>query len=492
MNLDHSNLEPFEPTISQLLAVGHTSGIWELEKKGFRLPDIEHNSSALRHFIRGCHYGFDLAQRKTAALVIKMEHEIAEAREQLKQLRRSRDIKVKVVLSRIEVLRNRQIVLRRLVDSILYTIIRAESWILRRLTVDLQIHPIDPVVLERTTQLAVERNRENRLRFSVVSDLTTVVQIGDLVEIDMMTPGSRKWAVIELKEGKVNELLSRMIHEKGEALTDEDFELMRQLASDKAPKQAQRMIRQQTRMRELKRFVETDRGIVPALQVEAYITPDSAVLEDFSDVIAKVYELAKEKGIGAGIVDGCVRLLGFATDRVTPPHSARARHQFFHMANPGAACAFMGTENLAEREGETQALKSVPYFVDLADYNMVVPVAAPIFNWEDKRMVLDLVMGRIKIFIQFDLEAFFQLAARENIKMRWIAGKEADAIKKLSMRFPGTADAWGIHAEPPDGPVQMLLAGFICRPFAYFTAPHELLRMVKRTPEQLAKVRDQQ
>lgn len=109
--------------------------------------------------------------------------------------------------------------------------------------------------------MAADRNRENRLKFNFVSDLTTVVQIGDLVEVDATARKDRKWTVIELKEGRVNELLTGMITEKEATLAEKDFESMKELVGDTAPKQAQRMLRQQRRMRELTRIVETDRGL---------------------------------------------------------------------------------------------------------------------------------------------------------------------------------------------------------------------------------------
>jgi len=55
---------------------------------------------------------------------------------------------------------------------------------------------IDPEVLKHTVEVATERNREDRMRFSIVADLTTPVQIGDLVEIDR-SKEPRSWRVIE-------------------------------------------------------------------------------------------------------------------------------------------------------------------------------------------------------------------------------------------------------------------------------------------------------
>jgi hypothetical protein len=44
--------------------------------------------------------------------------------------------------------------------------------------------------------------------------------------------------------------------------------------------------------------------------------------------------------------------------------------------------------------------------------------------------MLDVLMGRIKVFAQFDHEEFFRLAARSGIKMRFVLGKRAARIRQ--------------------------------------------------------------
>jgi hypothetical protein len=183
MNLENPGLPPFEPTLSRLYDLAQTNGTSELEKRGYRLPDVETNVSATRIFLRACHYGYDLAQRQIAAAVIEMEHQISDLNARLKEQRRKRD-STTLLEELIRTVRNRQITLRRLIDSILYAMIRQENWLLRRFTIDLEIHNIDPIVLERTVRMAVDRNREDRMKFNLVCDLSTVIQIGDLMEID--------------------------------------------------------------------------------------------------------------------------------------------------------------------------------------------------------------------------------------------------------------------------------------------------------------------
>ena len=67
---------------------------------------------------------------------------------------------------------------------------------------DFRITPIQPAVLERSVKFASQRNAEDRAKFYLVSDLSTVVQIGDLVEQNLHERGLRKWHILELKDGK--------------------------------------------------------------------------------------------------------------------------------------------------------------------------------------------------------------------------------------------------------------------------------------------------
>jgi hypothetical protein len=226
-----------------------------------------------------------------------------------------------------------------LVDSIPFTIVAQGNWLFRRFTIDMQVHNIDPDVLGRTIQIAVERNRNDRMKFSLASDLSTVVQIGDLIEIDVTFEKQRKWRVIELKEGKVNEQLAGLIdQERPENKTDLP-EKLRTTLPDKAVKQARRMVRQSRRMDELRRIVETDRGLDPQSETETIMTPDTLSLDSYEAEIEQVHKRAKEKGTGALEISGCLRIFGIREDRAKGHGRGMAAHQFLsHGKSLGSLC----------------------------------------------------------------------------------------------------------------------------------------------------------
>src|SRR6266446_3442027 len=138
MDLENPELEAFEPVLRHLDRLVFEGGIEALQKVGALgnsqelLSVIKIDPSLNRRFLRGCHYGWNEAQGKIGKLVIQYEDEIRQLRPRLREERRKRnETEVKRLASVISCLGSRQIVLRRLVDAILYHQIKMQNWILR-------------------------------------------------------------------------------------------------------------------------------------------------------------------------------------------------------------------------------------------------------------------------------------------------------------------------------------------------------------------------
>jgi hypothetical protein len=492
MELEHPTLEPFEPVLRREINIAHTGGLSQLEKKGLRFADTDQlrdlllNPTVFRLFIRGCHYGFDLAQHHVAGLVIDLESQIRHATNAFKEFRNRHDEQARDALETLRILQDRQIVLRRLIDSILYTIVGAKTWVIRRFLQEYRIRPINPETLGTTVEFASCLNRQERMSFNLVADLTTVVQIGDLISIEIAELGRAKWTIVELKEGRMNEILSGIIEGSHGSITSDDRQLIKTALGDHALKQAQRMMRQRSRMTEVVRILTTDEGIDLGLNRQIHLTPDPVELDNCHDAVQSVCRRAKDSGVGVAVVDGCLRFVAVSNAQMKALGHLGVAHSFYHLSGKNKVCSLSDPE---QRDDEIKALKSVPVFVDLVEHNMKSQLGCPLFVWKDKEAVLDLLSGRIRLFAQFDVESFFELAAEENIKMTWVKGREAEELKGISRQIPGSPKAWGIRAELPDGTDQVLLLGFIGRAIVDLTPPRELLRMVKRVPDQIAKMK---
>lgn len=481
MRLDHPELPPFEPILKPITDLVLASGIRALSSVGCRVNDIKENPQALRRFIRGCHYGYDRGQQKIAKVLLDLDKKFRTAQEELKEKRRERDkegAQALAVLSKV--IKNRQLILRRLLDTILFGMIKGQGWILKRFLVQEEIRPFDPRVIARTVQIASQRNGVSRYRFNLVTDLTTIAQIGDLIEVDFTINTEERWRVIELKEGKINELLTGIIGERTEPLSVEERKGIKTSLGLEALKQADRMVRQQKRFSEFWKIVKTDRGLDPITNTEIRMSPVEIFTDTYIEAVRSIVEKAATDGTCMTSVDDSLHLFasaGALLSREGAP--AHVRHIFYHMRKPGRDCKAGWFDEAQERA----EMESGPPVIDLVSFNAKAQWGCPIFAWElpDNRK-FDLVMGRIRVFGCFDLHAFLQMGTALGLKMTWVSGKEGDKFRRFSAWIPGSPKAQAVRVEHPGGHIGHYFAGFFFRAFRDLTTPKQLLELIMRSP----------
>jgi len=98
---------------------------------------------------------------------------------------------------------------------------------------------------------------------------------------------------------------------------------------------------------------------------------------------------------------------------------------------------------------------------------------------------MDLVMGRITILVQFDIEAFFNLAGSSGLRLSWITGADSEKLREMSHIIPGSPNARGVRVEFPGGLAHTLMSGFFARAVSDLTPPAQLVRMILELPDQL-------
>ncbi len=359
--LQHPELDDFELTVRRLIYTAHETGGSFLRAEGLSPEDLPSHPKAHRIFIQKCHYGFDLAQRQLGRLVVEYERRIRLLEADLKEFRRARDPRVKAVEELIAVLQNRQLVLRRILDSILYTVLLPDTSIQRRLTSNEEIRGIDPDVTLRTLEVSVERNRSNRFRFNIVADLTTVILYGDLLEIDKKsTRKDRQWRLIELKDGKMNELIGAELWSQGSSSTEEAISALEAAHGKSAAKQARRMVRQQQRLTQLDEIIDTDRGTDPYAGHLIMRSPEMVKLQHYRPAIETAYAQAKANGAGGAVISECIMIV--AIQYSAPEHvlQGAAAHTCYHFRNREAPCSLNDARLVQD---ELQAMEKQPPIV---------------------------------------------------------------------------------------------------------------------------------
>jgi hypothetical protein len=479
-------VDRFEPLLKEIYRLIFHAGIDAMKKERLLTNDENmlarlKNPSFKRKFIRACHYGFDLAQRKICSNVIGITKEVSQQKRALKDARRARD---RELATRIEEqmagLLRQQLILRRAADAILYHLIAHKNWVLRRVILEERIREIDTQVLARTLETATEMNRSDRETFNLITDLTTTVHVGDLVQISFRGE-ERRWKLIELKQGKINDLLAEEIKDKpAEQIEAEKNRIAEQLG-EKAIGQLNRMVRQQQREKAIEQFRTTDTGVDIQHNVRVNLRPEEVQVQDYGSVIREICEGVQQKGVAQAVVDSCLRIVGVSDQIHRKLGSSGVAHQFHHLKSGKQQC---GLNDPDLREAEIKAIKDVPLFHNLMNINLAGMWAPPFFLWPmEEEHIFHLLFGRIKLFIQLDYEGLFELAATQGIALRWMKKDELGEFKKLSKRIPGSPDAVAISARilnDADAAEQRLLVGFFGRIFLELMRPSQLLVLIRK------------
>jgi hypothetical protein len=318
---------------------------WHRVSPGYGLPADSHvairqaltSVQAQRRFILGVHTGYDQAQRVDRFSRGRMERQVRE----IERLRATKPRSAHEELAgKINLLRDRQLVLRRVLDAILFSIIGHELQILRRMTLDNKTHRIDPDVVEITLAEAGRLNRESRYRFNLVSDLTTIVQVGDLIQIDKVLGNRATWRIVELKSGRVNKELKGYL-DRGKTALDESA--LQEI---------------ETKIGPARRIPGEANGApgVQADQVESMAKTDHAIDARTGEMIRtntqRLYtdhygptleELIKKGATDLAVrtIERCLHFVCLPQERLDAiggPHAVR--HLFYHMMHREASCSF--------------------------------------------------------------------------------------------------------------------------------------------------------
>lgn len=478
MVLDHPTLSPFEPLVRELFDSAFGDALSGLATARLRLGDEWHTEAA-RVFRAACLPGFNKTQLAVGATVLDLERRIAALKAEEALARGGKDPSATLIKAIRLVLSNRQLVLRRLMDSMLWVLVWPNRWVLRCLRVEGGIKQIAPDTLEPLPK-ALEGHREKRNEtFSLICDLTTTAQLGDLIIAMWIPPRNDiKIVVAELKVGSMNILLHERLHRAEVSDVEAEITTISAEMGRKVGKQAARIVRQEKRLKNFENVIATDNGIDPLSGRQFRMTKGSFASKDYRDQLAGVMARAKANGWHGLTIDRCLHLI--AQVRADAPRQREAlkiAHDFYHMRH-GAFCAANGSD--ASKQRETDAIATAPKVVNLVDFGMRQALAMPPLLWYPRDLMLDALMGRIEVFAQFHYESFFDLAAECGLKMSFIRGKSAVRVKtaKLSGALFEYRDARFVRVENERGLSMIFGARFFGRTYLSLVRLRDLVVMI--------------
>lgn len=485
MDLEHPDLTPFEPTLRRLI------------ERAFSPPLLYPGSALLvlrwapdnqpRRFVAECLAAYRILQRDVAGEAIALEHHATRLTSQLKDARRARDkLQTARFDAAVRIARRRQLILRRMLDAVVYLVCDQYVWFVRRLALRDDVAPIDLSTLARAVEEATRRGEREPDTLHLAADLTTSVQIGDLLEA--FVDSELRWhvRVVEIKDGRINRILEERLGDH-DMVSHETLLTIRSELGAKAADQAARMLRQRRRLRGLSDLRRTRRGLDPRTGREIQRTRDTPPAPSYQPELRALIEATARHGQHLIQIDKCLTLAGVRDDVSGEP--SLVAHSLFHYKRPNTLCLLSGER----AEEELTVLAHEPPVIDLVEHTYRSTWSSPVFSWGSLDRVCDLLTGRIRVYGQFDVTVFMERAARMGMKMSWVTGRRAEMLKQtgITTRIPGSPRASAILVELPDHTRIELLLGALGRIFLELARPDTILKSLLASGPEAQRVQDE-
>jgi hypothetical protein len=358
---------------------------------------LEGERATPESFRRACHLGFAEAQILILEELIKIQDSRKELDAKLKSARKSRDkLAAKEVKQQIGLENLKEHIVRKLADSIAWHLIGGQNYIARRLCHRESSRPtLKASNLASVLNFVNEYNDSNPLGFALISDITSFVQLGDV-----LLAGENGLQIIELKEGAKNHESMSVISDN--LLTEaEDEQIRKILDGHPLNDQIRRILRQHARATQATTLLNTGAGIDPATGDRVQIPDVYHVEEHYFDEIQKLLtQLGPKKDWAFTVLEGGLYIGAYkgVWRRFGPSLLRRTAFEEVNDVYPVASL----------REGLAEAL--------------VEPIFVKPLN-EDQ--IFDIAFGRVAVFILLRLDQMLSLYSGTPARAEFLSVKQS-------------------------------------------------------------------
>ena len=370
-----------------------------------------------KNFMRACHRGYEKAQDSILKKIIELR-----SNPHLPDYEKT----------------FRELVYRRIIDAIAWTILKTETHVIRRFILHDQAPKFDPNVVIEIRKTAEKLNKESRLTFALLADLTTFIHVADILRIDSR---KGKISLIEIKSGRVNEILLSEL-EKYES-KPESLKLLRdnRTIPEKYLAQAERILKQKIRLGQIKTVLSSDKGIDIKLDIPIRLLDPLIIKDTYDEILDDICVRAKESRIGIATIQSCIHIgVGFSENEIEARKMAEraalyAIHRQIEQPPPGLLDV---RKEFLEIMPEKEFYKGF----DLLLTNLFSIGCRPFPLWNINRGHLpSLVERKMFIFSIFDLPGFITIGRSIGLEIGLSSQREATRLAQEygAKNFPG----WG-------------------------------------------------
>ncbi|MFW2600340.1 hypothetical protein [Aliarcobacter butzleri] len=437
-------MKEFEATIKQLFEYVHEYALNNLELKPDNPPQ-NWTPEEINKFTEYVHIGFKKGQELVLDEMLKYENNLFELNKTLKLSRKEKNKDLeKETQNTISLIDYKISILRIFIDFIAWQFLGQQYYKVRRFYDMNKKYNSRPTLsksnIESVKSVVDYYHSLNPLNFALISDLTTFIDIGDILLMD-----NYQVIPIEVKEGQKNK-------EVFEFLFEQKIPSNPEIIDDKFIKQMERVLNQAERGKLLTDVLQNEKGLDPFTKLETNVNDKAFEIETYILEFKKMIDGLKDKNYSYNIIEDVISLGIYQKD--------------FIMAG-NTLIPFLNKQMFGK-----------DYPVINFRYKFQIPVTEPIFYLGlSKETIFDIFFGRINIIISINLDKFIELCNLNGLDAGYLSKKET-----MKRKQNGEIELFEFERQniKING---SLIDGLISRMIFDFVKPSSIIKYLKIAPK---------
>jgi hypothetical protein len=373
-----------------------------------------------KEFITYVHKGFRIGQEKLVHELLILQKDAIKFKEASKEARVKKDkdaiAQTEQVLAIVE---HRSFIIRHFADFIAWQIFKGHYYQARSFYSGKRERPsLLNCNLDSVLRAAEHFHKESETAFALITDLTSFIDIGDLLVAD-----NKSMKVVEVKSGNVQREVFNFIEELDtNRLRPEDY----YNKDEKFFKQAERTIKQQLKAVKTVQFLNTEKGKDAFTEVERHVFETTAIQHRYYEQIIDLLKNTKGN-FGYKSIDDILIIAFYKGDMI-----GMAGELIENVSNFAFKERYLWQDYIGQ---------------------IYMPLKEPLFFKPfAKEIIFDLLLGRLKIMISLNLNRLIELFTSKGLKAKWLSKKEPQKqIEKSDKRSrPFVCERQAIQIETPN------------------------------------------
>ena len=447
------NIRKFERELKTLIYYVREYGIQHLSFSPSKLSRIHDDNAVAEEFTTQVHKGFYFAQERVIELLKKVINEQKAAKRDIAEARRLRNKSAeKTLQAKLDTAHYQECILRRIIDSIVWTLCGFEFSTIRRLYMEQEPIDITDSNLDSELSFLESYKQSHPTGFALISDLSMIVQVGDVITKDI----SDGTGIIELKEGRVNKRVFDILQEYGENHCDYYLASVLSEEGKKFSEQFFRNIKQMRKDMLAVNIINKGQGEDPQSGKQVTVIDSTVELSTFNPVFLDAIKQASKTGRACQTIQGCLTIVAYD---VTHPIAFPKQPNEEPLERPQT--------NIKKGEEDT-AIRSM----DLRQ-TLIAPTTRPLFLCPlPESYLVDIAMERKIIKFYLNVPLWLQMFEEQGFSVRLLGKKETARMKQQADHGTQILDINGQALEIQKGTYKTLLgAGVLARMFTCLNTP---------------------